>query len=285
MRPVKFDFKRPQSVAEAIQLLSSTDNSKLLAGGHSLIPSLNLRLSQPSAVIDIGRIPELKGINVDGNSVIIGAATPHAQIASSPSVKAHSAALASACGRLADPHVRNWGTLGGNLAHADPASDPPPVVLALGGTIYLQGPNGSRNVPAKNFFVDLFTTDLQAGEILTRISLPIVSGRKSAYAKLEHPASRYAVVGICAVLDMQGNVCTSASIAVGGATPKATLSAGASAALSGKVIDDAAINAAASALMNEIRSDAMSDVYADATYRTAMAGEFLKRAVKAALAS
>lgn len=282
MRPSQFEYHRPSSVAEAVKLLAS-DGAKALAGGHSLIPALNLRLAQPGAVVDIGRLEELKGIKASGNTLSIGALTTHAQIAASAEVKTHARALAMACGMVGDPQVRNWGTLGGNLAHADPASDPPTVVLAQGGTIHVQGSTGTRAINTNAFFVDLFTTALEAGELITRVELSSTQGKKSAYVKLSHPASRYAVVGVCVVLEMDGSRCKSASVAIGGAVPKATKSPGAEAALAGSSLDAAALDKAASALMNDIGDDVMGDLYAPEAYRKAMAGVYLKRAVKTAL--
>lgn len=284
MRPANFDYQRPASVAEAVKLLSSGSGVKALAGGHSLIPALNLRLNQPDAIVDIGRLTELKGIRVNGNTLSIGALSTHADIASSRDVQTHCPALASACGVVGDPQVRNWGTLGGNLAHADPASDPPTVVLACAATIHTQGANGARAVTADNFFVDLFTTDLQPGELITRVEIQSLKGHKSGYAKLSHPASRYAVVGVCVVLEMSGATCKSARVAVGGAVAKATRSPGAEAALAGSSLDNAALDRAAIALSNDIANDVMGDLYAPEAYRQAMAGVYLKRAVKAALA-
>lgn len=284
MRPAKFEYQRPASVADAVRMLASTDGAKALAGGHSLIPAMNLRLNQPDVLVDIGRLSDLKGISVSGGNLSIGALTTHAQIATSGDVKAHAPALASACGQVGDPQVRNFGTLGGNLAHADPASDPPTVVLAYGGTLHTQGPNGARAIRAEDFFIDLFTVDLQPGELITSIGIPSHSGAKSAYVKLSHPASRYAVVGVAVVLHMDGSACRSARVAVGGATAKATLSPAAAGALVGTSLDAAALDNAARALMDDIGSDAMGDIYAPETYRRAMAGVYLKRAVKAALA-
>jgi carbon-monoxide dehydrogenase medium subunit len=185
---------------------------------------------------------------------------------------------------VGDPQVRNWGTLGGNLAHADPASDPPTVVLASDGVIHVQGTGGTRTVKAGDFFVDLSTTALQSGELLTAVEIPSQKGRKSAYLKMAHPASRYAVVGVCVSLEMAGGTCKSARVAVGGAVPKATRSLGAEAALAGSKLDDAALDKAAQALMSDIAKDLMGDVYAPEAYRKAMAGVYLKRAVKAAMA-
>ncbi len=284
MRPAQTTYQRPTSVAEALQILAAHDGAKLLAGGHSLIPAMNQRLATPELLVDIGRLDELKGIAVNGNSLVIGAATPHAQVAASPNVRAHARALAQACGMLADPQVRNWGTIGGNIAHADPASDPPTVVLAAGGKLRLQSATGQRVVDANDFFVDLFTTALQPGEILRSIELPIVVDRRSAYVKMPHPASRYAVVGVAVFLDVANGYCSHASVAIGGAVPKATRSPGAENALQGSRLDDAALTAAAAAIAAEISGMAMSDIYASAEYRTAMSGVILQQAVRAALA-
>lgn len=281
MYPSNFDYQRAASVAEAIQK-GSSDGAKFLAGGHSLLPALKLRLNEPESLVDIGRLDALKGISVSGSSVKIGALSTHAQIASSADVKKHAPALASACGQVGDPAVRNRGTLGGNLAHADPASDPPTVVLALGGKLHLQGSGGNRVVAAEDFFLDLFTTDLHPGELITAVEVPSIGQAKSAYAKMAHPASRYAVVGVCVVLEVSGGKCSKARVAVGGATPKATLSAAAANALVGSSLDAAALDAAAKALSADL-SDVMGDVYAPEDYRRAMAGVYLKRAVRAAM--
>lgn len=263
----------------------SADGAKALAGGHSLIPAMNLRLNQPNTIVDLGRLDELKGVSITGNSRLeIGALTPHAQIATSPNVRKYCRALAQACGILGDPQVRNWGTLGGNIAHADPASDPPTVVLASDARINVLGASGARSVSANDFFLDLFTTALQPGEIITSIEIPMVVDRKSAYAKLPHPASRYAVAGVAVFLDMGNGVCTHARVAVGGATTKATRSPGAERALTGSSLGDGALDAAANALMADITADATSDLYAPAEYRVAMAGVMFKQAVRAALA-
>jgi carbon-monoxide dehydrogenase medium subunit len=277
-------------VAEAVQILARTDGAKALAGGHSLIPSMNLRLAQPSALVDIGRLDELKKIWWDrGSNVHIGALCTHAQIASSKDVQGWRA-LVQATSLVGDPQVRNWGTIGGNLANADPASDPPTVVLAFDGIIHTQGPSGSRSIQAADFFIDLFTVDLQPGELITEVELPGTPGstagttKKSAYAKMAHPASRYAVVGVCVVLDIAGGTCRSASVAIGGAVPKATKSPSAEAALTGSNLDAAALEAAAQGLMNDIASDVMGDIFAPEDYRRAMAGVYLKRAVRASLA-
>ena len=179
--------------------------------------------------------------------------------------------------------MRNFGTLGGNVAHADPASDPPTVLVACDGIIHIQGSGGTRRVNAADFFTDFFAVDLNPGEIITRIELPNLSGKSSAYAKMSHPASRYALVGVCVVLDMNGSTCRQASVAVGGATVKAMRVPAAENALAGTSLDAAALDAAASALSSSLGDDVlMSDVIYPGEYRKHIAGVYLKRAVKAA---
>jgi len=263
MPPVNFDYHRPKSVAEAVSMLASAEGAKALAGGHSLLPAMNLRLAQPDSIVDIGRLTELKGIRVSGGALHIGALTTHAQIAASADVKTHAPALASAAGKIGDPMVRNRGTLGGNIAHADPASDPPTVLVAYDAIIHIQGVDGARSAAAADFFVDALTTDLNPGDLITSIEIPSQASRKSAYLKLAHPASRYAVVGVCVCLGMDGGVCQSAAVAVGGVTAKPMRSADAEAALVGSSLSDSALDAAASALMDSIRADAIGDLFAD----------------------
>lgn len=286
MYPTEIEYHRATSIAEAIALLSQNDGAKLLAGGHSLIPAMKLRLAQPGLLIDIGHLNELKSIFVDrGGGMRIGALVTHAEIAASNDVRMFCPALASATGMVGDQQVRNWGTIGGNLAHADPASDPPTVILACDGVINVQGTGGSRAIKAQDFFTDLFATALESSEIITSIELPNLQNAKSAYVKLSHPASRYAVVGVCAVLEMNGSTCTSARVAVGGATVKAVRSPGAESALVGSSLDDAALNAAAAAVKSDIEGFLTGDMSYPEDYRQAMAGVYLKRAVHTALGS
>ena len=167
MIPVAFDYHRPSSVDEAIELLS--DDAKLLAGGHSLLPAMKLRLSAPGALIDIGRLAELNYIREDGGTIAIGATTTHYQIESSGLVSANASALAQAASVIGDPQVRNKGTIGGSLAHADPAADYPAAILALGAEIVVKGPDGERSIPADEFFIDLFLTALAPDEIITEV--------------------------------------------------------------------------------------------------------------------
>ncbi|MCK6630575.1 MAG: xanthine dehydrogenase family protein subunit M [Anaerolineae bacterium] len=280
MYPPKFDYYKANSLNDAVALLQQHGGAKVLAGGHSLIPVMNLRLADPGTLIDIGRVSELKGISVQGGSVRIGALTTHAMIAASADVPT---VLSEAAGMIGDPQVRNRGTIGGNIAHADPASDLPTVLTALGATIHTTGPNGSRKIAADDFFTGLFATALQDGEIVTAIEVAKSgAGSGSAYAKLFNPASRYAMVGAAAIVTVSGGSCTAAGVAVGGLVPAATRAKSVEAALVGKPLDEATISAAAAAVANDLGDDIIGDIHASAEYRQAMAPVFVKRALTAA---
>jgi aerobic carbon-monoxide dehydrogenase medium subunit len=282
MYPPKFDYFRANSVAEAVSLLGQHQGAKVLAGGHSLIPAMNLRLADPGVLVDIGRIAELKGISRSGSSVRVGALSTHASIAASTDVPQ---ALSEAAGMIGDPQVRNRGTIGGNISHADPASDLPTVLTALGATIRVTGPNGQRTVTASNFFKGLFETDLTEGELVTAIEVPVHGpGTGSAYAKLFNPASRYAMVGAAAVVTVSGGRCSAATVAVGGLTLHATRVPSVESALVGKALDAATIAAAAEAVQNDLGQDIIGDIHASADYRRAMANVYVKRVVTAAAA-
>lgn len=282
MWPKNFEYMRASSAEEAVTLLSQNEEAKILAGGHSLIPALKLRLNEAPLLIDIGRVESLKSISANG-TLRIGALATHAEIAASPQVHGQASALAAAAGQVGDQSVRNFGTIGGNIAHADPASDPPTVLAAYDASIHLQGPNGARAVNANDFFIDLFTTDLQPDEIVTAVEIAPQAGVQSAYVKLPHPASRYAVVGICVALQMNGGTCQNARVAVGGATVKAVRSPGAEAALAGSALDANALNAAANAVMEDIAEYLIGDITFPEDYRQAMAGVYLKRAIAQAV--
>jgi len=198
MYPSTFTYYRAGSVQEALKLLVENPDAKLLAGGHSLIPAMKLRLATPSALIDISRIPELSGIRDAGDRIVIGAMTRYDDIQRSDLVQRVLPILPEAINVIGDLQVRNMGTIGGSLAHADPAADLPAVVLALGAEIKAVGPNGERTIPADQFFVDLFTTALQPNEILTEVAFPKPPARTGmSYQKFANPASGYAVVGAC----------------------------------------------------------------------------------------
>lgn len=278
MTPPQFEYHRPESIGEAVQLLSTYDNAKALAGGHSLIPAMNLRLAQPDVLVDLRQLDELRGITVSDSVLRIGALCTHAEISNSEVVQQYCPALSDAAGKIGDAQVRNWGTIGGNLAHADPAADLPTAVLGCGGVIHIQGVDGTRSVTADDFFIDLFTVDLQPGDLIVAIELPVVPNRRCAYVKFSHPASHYALVGVCVALDG-----TAARVAVGGSVPKATRSPSAEAVLTGATITEAVLESAADALLNDIGGDLMADVFASEDYRAAMMKVYFKRAVLAAL--
>jgi carbon-monoxide dehydrogenase medium subunit len=277
MHPPKFDYYRASSVQDAISLMQSHPGAKFLAGGHSLIPILNHRLADPGALIDIGRISELKGISNGNGRYRIGALTPYVQVAAASDLPA---ALVEAAGMIGDPQVRNRGTVGGNVAHADPASDLPTVFLALKATFYIAGQNGTRTVNADDFFIDLFTTALDEDEVLTAVEVPVEGQHTgSAYTKLFNPASRYAMVGVAAQVTVENGRCSTASVAVGGLTSKATRASSVEAALIGQTPDASTIASAAAAVQNDLGDDVMGDIHASADYRRQMATVFVKRAL------
>ena len=278
-----FEYYRAGSVAEACQLLAAHPGAKLLAGGHSLIPLLKLRLAEPAAVIDIGRIGGLSGISNGGGALRIGALTTHAEIAAAADVKANAAALAEAASQIGDPAVRNRGTIGGNVAHADPASDLPTVLTALGARFTVSSPDGERSIGAADFFQGMMATALGEQDILTAIHVPASgSGTGTAYVKFSHPASRYAVIGAAAAVTADGGTCTGASVVVGGVTPVPARCAAVERALAGQALSADAIAAAAAAAGSDLGDDLLGDVFASADYRRAVTPVYVQRAITAA---
>ena len=280
MYPARFDYHRASSVAQALDLLGSKQDAKFLAGGHSLLPMMKLRLAQPANLIDIGGIKELTGIERSGSSVRIGALTTHAELAASDVLRKSCPLVADAAAKIGDPQVRNRGTIGGNLTHADPGSDLPAVVRALDATLHLQSKKGNRAVKASEFFVDLLTSAVGEGEILTAIEVPMLDGAGSAYLKFEHPASGYAVVGAAAIVRAKGGKIESARLCFNGVTATPLDAAGVAGALAGKAADDAAIDAAVNG--NLKADDPLGDVFASGEYRVHLAKVFGRRALKLA---
>ncbi len=276
----QFEYHRASSLDEALSLLSEHSGATVLAGGHSLLPAMKLRVSDPGVLIDIGRVGDLSGISKSKGSVRIGSLTTHATIAASVDVPA---GLAEAAGMVGDPQVRNRGTIGGNVAHADPASDLPTVLAALGATFHAKGSKGERSISAEEFFTGLFETALAEGEILTAVEVP-VEGKDtgSAYAKMASPGSRYAMVGAAATVSVKSGKCESAGVAVGGLTPTAVRVASVEAALVGNKLDADTIAAAAEAVRDDLGDGILGDMHASADYRKAMAPVYVKRAIAAA---
>jgi carbon-monoxide dehydrogenase medium subunit len=278
-----FAYHRATSVADAQRLLAANPGAKLLAGGHSLLPILKLRLAAPDALIDIGRIADLKGVTAADGGVRIGAMTTHAEVASAPLVQKACAIVAQAAGQIGDPAVRNRGTIGGSVAHADPAADLPTVILALDGTIEIAGAGGTRTVAARDFFLGMMTTAVGENEIVTAIWVPSLSGRGASYQKFAHPASRYAVIGAAAVLEVADGTCKSARVAVGGVTVAPTRLAPVEQALAGAALTPESINTAAAKTASALPADLVGDIFASAEYRRAVAGTYVARAIAAAL--
>ena len=201
MIPGKFDYVRPGSVDEAVRALADGgDDAKVIAGGQSLLPLLRLRLAYPELLVDVGGLDELRGVTDAGNALVIGARTTHYQLVNDPLVAEHCGLLAEATETVADPAVRHRGTLGGALAHGDPAGDLPAVVLALDATLAARGPGGEREIPAADFFVDYLTTSLQPDEILTAVRIPkLGAGWGYRYEKFHRTAQSWATVGVAAL--------------------------------------------------------------------------------------
>src|SRR5438552_1889879 len=281
----EFDYYRAGSVSEAAGLLRKYPGSKLLAGGQSLIPLLKLRLAAPVAVIDIGRIRDLKGITVKGSTIRVGAMTTHAELAASSGLAEQCHALAQAAAGIGDPAVRNRGTIGGNVAHADPASDLPTVLVALNAQIVAVGPKGERTLAADGFFTGIMSTALADDEVVTAIVVPAAArGQGSAYVKFSHPASRYAVIGAAASVTVANGKCSAARIALGGLLPHASRAQAVEKALTGKPLDTASVAAAAAQVGSDLGDEVTGDIVASAAYRTAVAPVYVKRAIAAAAA-
>ena len=283
MIPRPFAYHAPTSVAEALRLLGEYgDEAKLLAGGHSLLPAMKLRLAAPSVLIDLNQIAALRGVTLHG-SVAIGSMTTWAAIGQHAGLRQALPVLSATVQLIGDLQVRNRGTLGGALAHADPAADAPALTLALAATLHVHGLQGTRTIAAADFFTDMLTTALAPDEILTAIKFPpLGAGEGAAYLKLPHPASRYAVVGVAAYLKLDGPQVRVCRIAVTGAGTKAERQPQAEQALCGGPGDAESI-AAASTLAGE-GMDILGDLYASELYRRAMVKVYTKRALTAALA-
>ena len=285
MYPAQFDYHTPGTIREALELLGRhKDDAKLLAGGHSLLPAMKFRLSQPKHVVDLKKVPGLSGIKEDGGMLVIGAMTTHYAIESSSVVKSKCPVLAATAALIGDPMVRNMGTIGGSLAHADPAADYPAAIIALGAEIVAEGPKGKRTIKADDFFKGLLTTALAADEILTEVRVPVCGPKVGcAYLKFPHPASRFAVVGVAAVLTVDGGRVTKAGVGITGAGTKAVRAKGVEAGLSGKALDAATIQAAADKAPDGV--DVQADLQGSEEYKRHLLKVFARRSIEAAAAA
>jgi carbon-monoxide dehydrogenase medium subunit len=284
MFPQAFEYHTPKNVEEASQLLLEFgDGAKLLAGGHSLVPMMKLRLAAPQHLIDLNRLSDLRYIRETDNQIQIGALTTHFQIESSSLLKSKCPLLPETAREIGDVQVRNRGTLGGSLAHADPSADWPAVMLALDAEIECRSATTSRSIPAREFFVDLLTTALKGGEVLTAVRVPTFASRSGwAYVKLHHPASGYAAVGVAVYLTLnEARHVEQAKVGITGVGPKAYRAAAAEDVLRGNSSDRGALEAASERAVDGV--DVNSDLYASAEYRTHLAKVYTRRALELAL--
>ena len=282
MFPSDFEYAAPATIQEALDLLSQNPEAKVLAGGHSLLPTMKLRLASPAMLVDIGKIPELKGIRANG-SVTIGAYTTYHELETSQELAQRVPMLVECAKNIGDPQVRNRGTIGGALAHSDPAADMTAVVLALGADIKAVGPNGERTIAVDNFFVDMLQSALEEGELLTEITVPQMSGKVGmAYEKFKHPASGYAIVGVAALVQLDDSGTISACrIAVTGAGPKAQRATAAENLLLSHQATSDEIAAAAAQASSGL--DFIGDISASEEYRAHLTQVLAKRALTKAL--
>ena len=273
------DYYRATSVADAVSMLNKNKVAKLLAGGHSLVPAMKLRVANPTLLVDISRVKGLGGIKAGKKEVKIGALTTHAAIASSADLKTACPILAEAAAVIADPQVRNRGTIGGSLANSDPAADYPTLMLALDATFTIVGSKGEREIEANKFFKDLFTTALKSDEVLTSVLVPAygnMPGMGGAYLKHRHPASSYAVVSVAGMIGIEKGMVTRAVVVVGGATANPVHAKAVEDALMG--MEPTKVNITAAADKMDIEAT-MGDSYASSEYRAHLAKVLAKRAL------
>lgn len=283
MFPSDFEYAAPTTIQEALDLLSQNPEAKVLAGGHSLLPTMKLRLANPAMLVDIGKIPELKGIRVNG-SVAIGAYTTYHELETSQELAQRVPMLVECAQNIGDPQVRNRGTIGGALAHSDPAADMTAVVLALGADIKAVGPNGERTIAVDDFFVDMLQSALDQGELLTEITVPQMPGKVGmAYEKFKHPASGYAIVGVAVLVQLSDSgSMTACRIAVTGAGPKAQRATMAENMLLNHQATTADLVAAAAQASSGL--DFIGDMSASEEYRAHLTQVLTKRALTKAVA-
>jgi carbon-monoxide dehydrogenase medium subunit len=279
MIPSAFEYHRPTSLAEATQLLASSADAKILSGGHSLLPLMKLRLATPSVVIDIGRLDELRGIQEAGGTIIIGANVTHYEAETSAVLQQQCPILAETAAAIGDVQVRNVGTIGGSVAHADPAADWPAAMLAVNAEFTLSKAGGTRTVSATDFFVDLLMTAMEEDEILTSIRVNANPPRTGgAYLKVPQPASGFALAGAAAQVTLgDDNTIQQVAVGITGVDSKAFRASATEAALHGQAATEAAISQAADRATEG--ADALEDIHASAEYRLHLARIYTKRAL------
>ena len=282
MIPGSFEYFAPTALDEALSLLQEHgDDAKVLAGGHSLIPTMKLRLAEPAVIIDIGCISSLKGISESDGNLVIGALTTHHELESSDLVQQKVPLLAQTAAEIGDVQVRNKGTIGGSLAHADPAADWPATILALDADLQITGPNGERTVKATGFFQGLYETDLGDDEILTAIHVSIPDANtKGTYLKLHQVASGFALTGVAVVLTKSGDTCQSVAVGITGVSDAPYRASGVESGLTGSALSAENIAAAADRAIDGIT--ALEDIHASEAYRQNLAKVYTRRAIEAA---
>lgn len=281
MIPSTFEYQAPTSVADVVAALGSAPmGSKILAGGQSFIPVLKLRMADPELVVGLAKIPGLTGARMDGDDLVVGAMTTHADAAKDHLITEHAPLLAQAAAVVADPQVRHRGTIGGATAHADPAGDIGPALLAMDATLVIAGPSGERRVSAEDFFIDVFTTDLDEDELLTEIHIPSFKGWSAHYEKFNRVAQQWSIVAAGALVRLEGDTIAEARIGLTNMGPTPLRARGVEAALAGCALEASAIaDACASAGEG---TDPQSDLNGDANYRKHLAVVLTRRAVLAA---
>jgi carbon-monoxide dehydrogenase medium subunit len=283
MIPRSFVYHAPNSIPAVMSLLSDYgDQAKLLAGGHSLLPMMKLRFASPEHLIDLGRVKELRGIDMAGEEIRIGAMTTEREILASPLLAEHMPLLVETARQIADPQVRYKGTIGGDIAHGDPGNDHPAVMLALGAQFVVVGQGGERVVPASDFFLGTYATAIEPDEVMTqiRIAKP-ATGSGSCYAKLKRKTGDYATAAAAVVLRMEKGACAAVSIALTNVAPTAIKAEAAEQAVIGRGLDEAAIVEAGRLAMEA--SEPAADLRGDEEYKRAMAGQMVQRALRIAL--
>jgi aerobic carbon-monoxide dehydrogenase medium subunit len=283
MYPAAFEYHAPATVKDALKLLGKLDDAKILAGGHSLVPMMKLRLAQPKNIIDLRKVTGLDGIKEEKGAITIGAMTTHWGVESAAVLKDKVPVVAETAAVIGDPAVRNKGTIGGSLAHADPAADMPATAIALGFEFVCEGPKAKRTVKVDDWFQGLMATALKEDELLTQIRVPVwAAGSGACYMKFPHPASRFAVVGVCAAVTLDKNgTCTKAGVGVTGAGTKAVRATGVEAGLVGKRLDAATIEAAAQKAAEGV--DVQADLQGSVEYKSHLCRVFARRAIEAAV--
>jgi carbon-monoxide dehydrogenase medium subunit len=286
MYPDEFDYHEATSVEEAVELLEETagEETELLAGGHSLLPAMKTGLSSPDVLIDIGDIDGLHGVSVEDDRLVVGAMTRYSELLDAQAAHEHAPALTAAVEQVGDRQVRNRGTVGGNLAHADPASDLPGTAMAIDATMVVHGPDGERSVDAEDFFFGMYATDVGPSELLVRVEVPSAADAIGTYAKKASPSSGYAMVGVAAQLTLDGDTVESARVGANGAVDHGVRLAPVEDALAGETLDEGTIEAAAGHATDDLDTALlMDDLQASSEFRAQLLEVYTERALTDAM--